>query len=299
MQADTDATADRAGSDPLLRGAPTGSLRYYAVLFAPLAKRRLLNACYSLDADLRDSAASINHDIAHTRLQWWRGELDRYVAGRATHPLTVALSVPEAPPASALAPWLHELVVAADLDLARFTYGTWQELAAYCYRSGGALQRVISSVLAAPSPATPSELEFASGLGAVVRQTEMLRDRRRDRRRGLMYVPLEALADAHLEPAAWLLDSLPAPAARLREQWLDRVSESCAQTAERLGEAERSRQRHGLVLLALHARLLSELRARGDTEIVVDVPPLSRLWIAWRTAVGASAGFGTTTGTRP
>ena len=38
---------------------------------------------------------------------------------------------------------LHEVLAAADMDLARMTYSNQQELRAYCSRSGGAIQELI------------------------------------------------------------------------------------------------------------------------------------------------------------
>jgi hypothetical protein len=72
-------------------GAPAGSLEYFAVLFASAARRNDLRALYAFAAEIRRCSALTNHDIAHTRLQWWRQELDRCFAGDAQHPLTRTL----------------------------------------------------------------------------------------------------------------------------------------------------------------------------------------------------------------
>ena len=61
--------AARGGDAPQRRGTPPGSLRYFAVLFAEPASRAQLHAFYAFEAELRDTAASANHDIAHTRLR--------------------------------------------------------------------------------------------------------------------------------------------------------------------------------------------------------------------------------------
>ena len=42
--------------DPLQRGTPPGSLRYFAVLYAPIAARPLLSALYAFEAEIRDTA---------------------------------------------------------------------------------------------------------------------------------------------------------------------------------------------------------------------------------------------------
>jgi hypothetical protein len=54
-----------------------------------------------------------------------------------------------------------------------------------------------------------------------------------------------------------------------------------------LGTAElRSTQRHGLVLAALHARLVDRLERTGSEPAGrLDLEPFARLWTAWRTAL--------------
>jgi phytoene synthase len=226
---DTAIRAVEPTADPVRRGAPPGSLRFYAVLFAPPERRTVLNALYALEAELRDCATSSNHDIAHTRLQWWREELDRFASGLARHPITVALSTvrERVTPGAAL----NELIIGAELDLIRFTYHTWSDLVAYCQRSSGALQSLIAAALVAPDAATDRELAFARELGVAVRQVEMLRDPQRDGHRGLIYAPLDVLASRRVTPEAWTAGhATPEPNAVLNE-WTDRVS--CSSTRPR------------------------------------------------------------------
>ena len=63
------------------QAAPPGSLRYFALLYVPADRREMLAALYVIDKEIRDSANNPSHDVAHTRLQWWRGEIDRLVNG--------------------------------------------------------------------------------------------------------------------------------------------------------------------------------------------------------------------------
>lgn len=64
--------------DPLQCGTPPGSLRHFAVLYAPEPTRPLLAALYAVEAEIRDTARATSHDISHTRLQWWRGEITNH-----------------------------------------------------------------------------------------------------------------------------------------------------------------------------------------------------------------------------
>lgn len=267
------------------RGAPRGSLRFFAVLFAPRVARPLLEALYGIDAEIRASADAA-HDVAHTRLQWWRAEIDRLLGGHPTHPLTVAL-VPLRGRRDCGPELLHEILVAADLDLAALTYRNWTELDAYCFRAAGALQTLAAAVLAGERPLSASEREFARRLGRAQRQAEMLRDFHHDLARGRLYLPLEAIAETGVDPATLQARADDPALSELLARWRDRLANDLATLPDVLpSRDERASQRHGLVLAALHERLLeSTARTAGDSRQRAEVAPLTRLWTAWRTAV--------------
>jgi phytoene synthase len=268
------------------RGAPPGSLRYFAVLFAPPAARPVLDALYGFDAEVRATTDATAHEAAHARLQWWRGEIDRLVAGRPTHPIAVALA-PLGKRRDADIASLHESLVAADLDLARLTYRSWEELDAYCFRASGALQMLAAATLAGERTVTAAELEFARQLGSAQRQVELIRDFQHDLRRGRLYLPLGVIEAAGLDPSGWQQAPPQEPVTRLLDAWRSRVARSLASLPGLLPDgSQRAAQRPGLVLAALHERLLkATARVPADAGLRADVGPLARVWTAWRTAV--------------
>lgn len=272
---------------PQRRGTPPGSMRYFAVLFATPTARPLLHALYAFDAELRDTITAASHDIAHTRLQWWHDELTLLSEGRPRHPVTIALS-----PAMARRPHdlerLRELTRAAALDLARNTYVDWAELEEYCAHSGGALQEVIAGVLVAPSEPDEAERRFAQRLGTAVRQTEMLRDFGGDLRRGFLYLPMSGLTEAGLDPRSVPEHTEDPALAALLVGWQARLAGELESLPGLLDRRQRNRQAHGLVLAALHRRLLTRIRPGGaDPAVRADLPPIARLWTAWRAAVAS------------
>jgi phytoene synthase len=266
--------------------APPGSLRYFAVLFAPPAVRPLLDALHGFDAEIRATVNAAAHETAHARLQWWRGEIDRLVAGHPTHPIAVALA-PLRTRRDVDTASLHESLVAADLDLARLTYRSWEELEAYCYRASGSLQTLAAAALAGERPVTAAELEFARRLGSAQRQSEMIRDFHHDLKRGRLYLPLEIIEAAGFDPSEWQ----PAPpresVVQLLTEWRARVARSLASLPDLLPQKDqRAAQRPGLVLAALYERLLKETtRVEPDATARAELAPLARLWTAWCTAV--------------
>lgn len=277
-------TGDADRDDPVRRGTPPGSLRYFSTLFAPERVRPLLEALHAYDAEVRDCVNAEQHDVAHMRMQWWRAEVDRYAAGRPQHPVTVAL-MGLRDCAGHDPTLLHEALTAADLDLARMTYSSWQELEAYAFRSTGSLQTLAAAALAGPRDLSTAERDFARQLGSALRQTEMLRDRAIDLERGRMYLPTAVLQAAGIDPMD-LRSATPEAMGRIVREWRDRIGQSLGELPALLPATERSAQRPGLVLAALHRRLLDRIDTQAQPgQQRADVPPWSRLWTAWATAV--------------
>lgn len=267
------------------RGLPPGSPRHLAVLFAEPAARSRLGTLYAFEAEIRRVVRSESHEAAHARLQWWRGELDRLAAGRPSHPIASALQSLHGRDGLDLT-LLHEVLAAADLDLARFTYLSWPELDAYCFRSGGALQVLIAGVLATGRTLSDAEREFAGRLGTAIRQAEILRDLRVDASGGWLYPPLDALAAAGIDRASLGGPESAAAPAAFKADWRTRIRAELRSLPSLLDTPERRRaQRHGLVLAALHARLVDRLERADTPPARFDLEPFARLWTAWRTAL--------------
>jgi phytoene synthase len=277
---------DGARSDALQRPLPPGSLRHLAVLFAGRSAQPLLTALYALEAELRRIADSDSHEASHARLQWWRGELDRLAEGRPTHPLAATLQRLDAVRGSDRG-LLQEMLTAAELDLARFTYHDWPQLDCYCFRACGALQTLIATALASGRPVSEAERDFARRLGAAIRQTEMLQDLRHDLVRGRLYAPLDVLESLGIDPQELGREPAGSRTQQFLEEWRDRLACELRGLPGLLDTADRrSAQRHGLVLAALHLRQLERFeRSRAASAPRIDIEGLVRLWTAWRTAL--------------
>ncbi len=262
------------------RAAPPGSMRYFSLLYAPENKREQLLALYVIDAEIRESAQSANHDVAHTRLQWWRAEIDRLVNGSPQHPAMRLLNDSLRERASFAK--LHETIVAADMDLARMTYSNMGELRAYASRSGGAIQELAAAQLVAPSLLDETVRATANRIGIGVRQSEMLRDLRQDAYAGRVYLPQERLTrhNVTLEDMRGR-EVAPHLKATLRE-FKDAVHEELRSA---LASAPAS-LRPLAVLGALHRRLLDRIAAQDFNVATsrIDLGPIEKPWVAWRTA---------------
>jgi len=262
------------------RAAPAGSMRYFSLLYAPADKRDQLCALYVVEAEIRESALSANHDVAHTRLQWWRAEIDRLVNGNPQHPATKVLH--ELSSDRAGFSKLHEVAVAADMDLALMTYSNMQELRAYCSRSGGALQELMAAQLVAPAPLDDANRSTANRLGSGVRQSEILRDLRQDAYAGRVYLPQDRLAEYEVRLEDLRSREVPPRLKTALREYRDVVKKELqAALAAASGQL-----RPLAVLAALHRRLLDRIAA-SDYDVAtgrIDLGPIEKPWVAWRTA---------------
>ncbi len=134
-----------------------------ALLFAGAGAERLA-ALARVDAELtRATRASLEHDIAHTRLAWWRAEIERLVSGTPEHPATRVLATAPFRPDWTL---LRERLAAAELALGGFRPATLAEAEALAYRSHGSLWQVGVTLLAGRSSAPLLAYGAALGKGS-------------------------------------------------------------------------------------------------------------------------------------
>jgi phytoene synthase len=262
------------------KAAPAGSMRYFSLLYTSPEHREIVTALYVIDAEIRESAQSPNHDVAHTRLQWWRQEIDRLVNHNAQHPATRILGAIDHVDRKVFAR-LHELIVAADMDLARMTFLNLRELRAYSSRSGGTIQELIAESLT-PAALSSEDRTLANRLGVGIRQAEMLRDTRQNAYDGRLYLPLDLLEEAsvHIED---LRARDVSPAVR---GVLVKFREAIAPDLDVPAGAGKAYLRPPIVLAALHRRLLDRIAAL-DYDVAtqrIDLGPIEKPWTAWRAA---------------
>src|SRR5688500_4200248 len=263
------------------RAAPPGSMRYFSLLYTPEDRRDAVLALYVVESEIREASRSASHDVAHTRLTWWRAETDRLVNGNPQHPATRLLCDRWRGERSLFAK-LHEVLAAADMDLARMTFNNQQELRAYCARSGGALQELVASQLAAPGVLDEPARATANKLGVGIRLAEMLRDLRQDAYDGNIYLPIDVLDKHQLKHehlrAREVEPKLKEALKNLRELALNEL------TLPNRGAQEHLRP--VFVLAALHRKLLDRIAARNYDVASqrIDLGPVQKPWTAWLAA---------------
>jgi phytoene synthase len=193
---------------------------------------------------------------------------------------------------------LHELLVAADMDLARMTYLTMDELRAYCARSGGAIQELAALQLAAPALLDDPARIATTRLGIATRQTEMLRDLRQDARAGRLYLPLHELEADNVSIEQLRGREVATEVKIVLGRFRDEVIAEMDDAERRLSPALRAQLRPLIVLAALHRRLLIRIAHRHYDVATerIELGPLEKPWIAWRAARKADSGRRTADG---
>jgi len=273
-------------SEPLagLKVAPPGSPCWYALLFTPEPQRAAVAALLELRADVLDSARRPSEPaVARARLQWWRAEIAGFGSGREQHPMTRALRKAGAE-GVIQAEYLLELVDAAESELNESPCRNYAELSLYCYRSSGVLHEMLAGLLGLTDPANERAIrKYAQRLGTGVRLVEIIAG-----------LPADLAAGRRLLPRDWIAETGSTEQLGAEHEMdgaltacLDRLAGEARLALDEaealLPQAERPRQRTGLVLAALHRRQLAKLHADAFKSRA-SPGNLGNLWTAWRAA---------------
>ena len=163
--------------------------RHFAVLYSPPRQRPVLEALLGIENEIAASLRpGLDHQVAHTRLQWWRDECLRCSQGAPLHPLTRQLASLRTPQRLQS---LSGLVDVSQWDLARATFGSRAELTGYCERWSAAM-----IVPLAPE----DEPRGLRALGAALRELEMLNELAHEARSGRLRLPLDELDGICVNP---------------------------------------------------------------------------------------------------
>jgi phytoene/squalene synthetase len=263
--------------------------RALAWLYCPPTQRRLLAALCALEAQIGASLASgLDHQVAHTRLAWWREECARCVQGRASHPITRELAVLLAPVDAHSLEGLSGLVDTAAWDLAAATFDTRRELSGYCERWSAAMIEPLAR-LAEPT----LEPGQARAIGASLREIELLLALAGEARRGRLRLPLDELARARAAPEELARPPWQANLAALIADRHRALRAALTAGVAALTPMAQAALRGVIVWAAIdcaHSRRAQALLPRAN---LAGVPhALADGWRAWRAARRAGRGMG-------
>jgi len=264
------------------KAAASGSSFYYAFLFLPEERRRAITALYAFCREVDDVVDEVSEpDAARMKLAWWHGEIERLYAGEPNHPVTRAL----APAVSRFGlprEYFDEIIAGMEMDLEHGGYGTFAELAEYCYRAASVVGLLSVEIFGYRDTRTR---DYARDLGMALQLTNILRDVREDAMRGRVYLPTEDL-DAHqVRPGELAHPATPEHVRALFRAQAERARGYYARAYASLPDVDRHAQRSGLIMGRIYRTLLDEIERDGFRvlEHRVALTPVRKLWIAWRT----------------
>ena len=264
------------------KAAASGSSFYYSFLFLPKPKREAITAFYAFCREVDDVVDECHEpQIARTKLDWWRTELDRLYAGRPEHPVSRALA-----PAIATFPiareQLEEIIDGMAMDLDQVRYADYKELRLYCHRVAGIVGEVAAGIFGASAHAT---MKYAAQLGLAFQLTNIIRDVGEDARRGRIYLPQAELAEFGVAETDILQARETDNFRMLMEFQYQRAVATYDQAFALLPKADRKAQRPGLIMAAIYRTLLDEIRRDGYPVLRarIALPASRKLWLAAKT----------------
>lgn len=261
----------------------SGSSFHYSFLFLEPEARRAMTALYVFCREVDDVVDECTDPgVARAKLAWWRDEIARTFNGGPQHPVGKALQ-------DAIArynlPREHflEIIGGMEMDLDYNAYRTFEELSLYCYRAASAVGLIAAEIFGYEDRRT---LKYAHDLGMAFQLTNILRDIGEDARRGRVYIPEEDMMRFNVSRDDILHGSLNDNMRALLRFQAERAGRYYQQALSHLPDADRYRQRSGLIMAAVYQSILKAI-ADADYQVFeqrVNLSPPRKMWIAWQTA---------------
>jgi 15-cis-phytoene synthase len=257
------------------------AIRSLAWLYSSAPQRRALTALTALEREIGASLRpGLDHQVAHSRLGWWREECARAAQGEPRHPLTCELGALFAPLGAGPLEGLAGLVDLALWDLSCATFNTRRELDAYCERWSTTVIAPLAR-MALPEHTAAHEPAF----GARLREIDMLLALATDARAGRLRLPLDELERAHIAPESLARPPWPAALAALLQDRHEKLRAALGDASASLAPQVRQPLR-GLLVWAMMSCLASQ---RAQARLPRESGPREQHapldgWRAWRAA---------------
>lgn len=162
--------------------APAGSPLYYSVRTLKLKEREEVLAVYAFYKEIENITLSYSDiHIAHTKLQWWRGEIIKIQEGKATHPLAQRLP-------KIIVSELLEILAGLEQNLTCPEFESFEDVFIHFMRTAGKREEAIYSLLSTETQNLMTA-ETLYQIAFVIEFTHYLQHLRQYVRRGLFYFP--------------------------------------------------------------------------------------------------------------
>ena len=268
------------------KAAASGSSFYYSFLFLSRERRRAITALYAFCREVDDVVDETSDaQLAAAKLAWWRAEVANLDAGKAQHPVSLALA-PFVKKFGITAARLNEIIDGMEMDLTQTRYLDWRALEHYCYHVAGVVGLLAAEIFGYRDART---LDYAKDLGIAFQLTNIIRDVGEDARKNRIYLPMDDMKRFAV-PAAEILQGRESPRFKaLMAFQAERAQEHYKSAMQALLRKDRRAQRPGLIMAAIYRALLAEIESDGFRVLTrrTSLTPLRKFWIAWKTWIVA------------
>lgn len=262
--------------------AESGSSFTLSFIFLPKAKREAMTALYAFCREVDDVVDECtDYQVAQTKLNWWKAEIQRLFLKQAQHPVTKALT-PIVQQYHLAEEHFQEIIDGMEMDLKFNRYEDFKQLQLYCYRVASVVGLLSAQIFGFQHRKT---LRYAHDLGMAFQLTNIIRDVGEDARRGRIYLPLDELAKAGVSEEDILQGRETAAVKTLIEFQIERAESFYDKALNELPKEDIKQQRTGLMMAAIYRTLLREIKTEPEKVLnsKTSIPPFRKLRLALHT----------------
>ena len=237
-----------------------------AFIFLKKEKREALTALYAFCREVDDIADEcLDHEVASSKLNWWREEIERLFKGAPQHPVSKALhpfiSLFELSKAH-----FDEIIDGMEMDVKLNRYESFKQLQLYCYRVASCVGILSAHIFGFKNKNT---LKFAHNLGIALQLTNIIRDLGEDARRGRIYIPLDELAKLGISEEEIISLKNGEKIKALVKSQVERAKQFYGLASESLPSEDKKSQKIGLVMGNIYYVLLNKIE-KDDPEKILN-----------------------------
>ncbi|MDI1300223.1 presqualene diphosphate synthase HpnD [Methylotenera sp.] len=245
--------------------AKSGSSFYYSFMFLPKDRREAITALYAFCREVDDIADECtDFNIAQTKLNWWRTEIESLYDGKPQHPVSKALVNP-IKTYQLDSEHFIEVIDGMEMDLKFNRYEDFKQLQLYCYRVASVVGLLTAQILGFNNRKT---LKYAHDLGMAFQLTNIIRDVGEDARRNRIYLPLDELAQFKVTEDDILHSRESDAVKNLLDHQIERAETYYDRALRELPTEDRKNQRVGLMMAAIYRTLLREIKVDGAQKVL-------------------------------
>ena len=243
----------------------SGSSFYYSFMFLPKNRRNAITALYAFCREVDDVVDECtDYQVAQTKLNWWRTEIESLYQGKPQHPVSKALLEP-IKTYHLDAEHFVEIIDGMEMDLKFNRYDDFKQLQLYCYRVASVVGLLSAQIFGFDNRKT---LRYAHDLGMAFQLTNIIRDVGEDARRGRIYLPLDDLAKFKVTEDDILSSRESDSVRNLLDQQIERAESYYDRALRELPAEDSKSQRVGLMMAAIYRTLLREIKAEGSEKVL-------------------------------